>query len=301
MRFCTDHPRKIGTLAGSSRVGDWENDLFSRYMTMTVETIFPMSEDARNPRKLCLAFVSSVMVASFHITIHVFSATKTGIESRSTQSNARCPKNHAGWSSKDWNSKSKWQRSAVRDAGQSSQDKWKSSKPRAQRKEISHSVEELETLVKEQKNTWAKSCKESSKRKTGINAMSEGMADDVKIEDSDKGRLRKALKQHRKDRDEENAARELLEEMQQNVDDAHARSSESERRLCQELEEFMYSWDREVGTPYNLSAKIWQMMRSNNTKSDNLESDFPEILERTQQLGWNETAKAIRVRADESP
>ena len=40
-------------------------------------------------------------------------------------------KKSAGWSSKDWNSKTNWQRSAVEDAGQSSQDKWKSSKLRA--------------------------------------------------------------------------------------------------------------------------------------------------------------------------
>ena len=108
-----------------------------------------------------------------------------------------------------------------------------------------------------------------------------GKYDDAKVEDGDKGRLRKALKQLRKDRDEEGAARELLEEMQQNVDEAHARASESERRLCQELEEFMYWWDREIGRPSNLNTKIWQMMQCNSTKSDNLESDFAENLEKT--------------------
>ena len=52
--------------------------------------------------------------------------------------------------------------------------------------------------------------------------------------------------------------------------------------------------DREIGRPNNLGAQIWQMMRSNNTKSENLEKDFPEILERAHQLEWNETAKAIK-------
>ena len=47
--------------------------------------------------------------------------------------------------------------------------------------------------------------------------------------------------------------------------------------------------------PQNLTAKIWQMMQSNNTMSQNLETDFAEILERTHQLEWNGTAKAIRV------
>ena len=86
--------------------------------------------------------------------------------------------------------------------------------------------------------------------------------------------------------------------MQQDLGEAHARASETERRLCQELEEFMYSWDREIGRPNNFSAGIWQRMQSNNTKSDNLESDFADILEKTHQLGWNETAKEIGVWAE---
>ena len=36
--------------------------------------------------------------------------------------------------------------------------------------------------------TWAKSCKESSKRETEIYTMSEGMADNAKVEDCDKGK-----------------------------------------------------------------------------------------------------------------
>ena len=48
------------------------------------------------------------------------------------------------------------QSSAVEDAGQSSQDKCKSSKHRAKWKETFHNVEELGMLVKEKKNTWSK-------------------------------------------------------------------------------------------------------------------------------------------------
>ena len=74
--------------------------------------------------------------------------------------------------------------------------------------------------------------------------MSESMADDAKVEDVDKGRLRKTLKQLRKEREEENAAQQLLEVMQQHVDEAHARavggsfsarvprSSAEVRRVC---------------------------------------------------------------------
>ena len=110
-------------------------------------------------------------------------------------------------------------------------------------------MEELGTLVKEKENTWAKGCKERSKRGTEIYTMSESMADGAKVEEGDKGRLRKTSKRLRTERDEENEARALPEEVQQNLGEAHARASETERRLCQELENYMYSWDREVGSP----------------------------------------------------
>ena len=99
------------------------------------------------------------------------------------------------------------------------------------------------------------------------------MADNANVEDGDNRRFRETLKQLRKERDEENEARALLEEMQQNLE-AHARASETERILCLEHEDYMYSWDREVGRPNNLSAKNWQIMQSNNMKLENLEKDF---------------------------
>ena len=51
------------------------------------------------------------------------------------------------------------------------------------------------------------------------------MAENANVEDGDKSRLRKALKQLRKDSEEASAARELLEEMQQNVNEAQERAS----------------------------------------------------------------------------
>ena len=175
---------------------------------------------------------------------------------------------HAGWLSKDWNSKSNWQRSAVEDAGQSSQDKRESSKPRAKWKEISHTVEELGTLVKEKKSTWIKGCVRKEKPKY---ASSEGIAENANVEDGDKSRLRKALKQLRKDREEESTARELLEEMEQNVNEAQERAS------VRIGAEFVQGARGNSCTHGN--EKIWQMMQSNNTKSDNLESDLTDILE----------------------
>ena len=102
-----------------------------------------------------------------------------------------CRKN-AGWSSKVWNSKANWQRSAVEDAGQRSQEKWKSSKTRAEWKDTSHCVEELGTLVREKKSTWIKSCKESSKKKdTEVSAKSEGVAEHAKVDEGARSRLRR--------------------------------------------------------------------------------------------------------------
>ena len=72
-------------------------------------------------------------------------------------------------------------------------------------------VEELGVLVKEKESTSIKSCKESSKRETDVYAKSEGVAEEAKVDDGARSRLSSALKQLRKDTEEERAARELLE------------------------------------------------------------------------------------------
>ena len=43
-----------------------------------------------------------------------------------------------------------------------------------------------------------------------------------------------------------------------------------------------------IGRPNKLSTKIWKMMQSNNTKSENLESVFTEILEKAHLLAGME-------------
>ena len=57
-----------------------------------------------------------------------------------------------------------------------------------------------------------------------------------------------------------------------------------EEDFWKELDEFMYSWEQESRRPNKLSTKIWQMIQSNNTKSENLECDFTEIVEKTHLL-----------------
>ena len=108
--------------------------------------------------------------------------------------------------------------------------------------------------------------------------MSASMADDAKVEDGDRGRLKKTFKQLRKERDEENEVGAFLEEMEQNLDEAHARApklsedcARSSRNTCtrgtEKLEDQTYS-----------APKSGKMMQSNDAKSENLEQDFAEIL-----------------------
>ena len=80
------------------------------------------------------------------------------------------PERHTEWSRKDWNSRSKThlRSSAVEDAGQSSHDKWKSSKIQGKWKEIFLEMDVLGSSLKEKKNTWNKSCQESAKRETEL-------------------------------------------------------------------------------------------------------------------------------------
>ena len=75
----------------------------------------------------------------------------------------------------------------------------------------------------------------------------------------------------------------------------HTKAVVCNKQSPMQIGEYMYSWEREIGRPNKLSTKIWKMMQSNNTKSENLESDFTEILEKTH-LGWNETTKSIRLK-----
>ena len=79
--------------------------------------------------------------------------------------------------------------------------------------------------------------------------MIESSGNDAKAEDGERRRLTRNLKQLRQEEDEEDEARALLENMQQNVDEAHAKASETKRRFYREIEEDLYSLDQEFGRP----------------------------------------------------
>ena len=111
---------------------------------------------------------------------------------------------------------------------------------------ISHNMEELGVLVKEKEKHLDYKLQGKFEKRDQPKLMTvtnpDSVAADAKVDDGCRSRLRRALKQLRKDREEERTARELLEEMQQNVDEAQERTSESGRSLCRELEEYVYSW-----------------------------------------------------------
>ena len=93
--------------------------------------------------------------------------------------------------------------------------------------------------------------------------------------------------------------------MQKNVDEAHARASETEQRLYRDFKEYMHSLDQEAKKPKNISDKIWRMMQSNDTKLENLDKDFADIWEKAQQIGRCESLKTFKIWAernhDDSP
>ena len=73
--------------------------------------------------------------------------------------------------------------------------------------------------------------------------------------------------------------------MQQNVDDAAAKVTETRRRFYRKNDEYMCSWDQAFGRPYYIKDKVWQMMDSNDTKTMNLDKDFEGPLARRNKLG----------------
>ena len=65
-----------------------------------------------------------------------------------------------------------------------------------------------------------------------------------------------------KEEEEAGEARTLLDDMQQNVDEADAKDTEPRSRLYRDINEYMHSWDQELGRPQHIMDKMWQMMHS---------------------------------------
>ena len=129
--------------------------------------------------------------------------------------------------------------------------------------------------------------------------MVELAAIDERQEDKERSMLKDVLKQLRKEREEEDEARALIEEMRQNLEEAHPRASETERKLCLKFGEYMHSWNQELERPHYVMNDMWRMMQSNDTKTMNLDKDFEELLKKAKQTGWNGSTKTTRFWAEE--
>ena len=86
-------------------------------------------------------------------------------------------------------------------------------------------------------------------------------------------------------------ARTLLYDMQQNVDEADASVTKTRSRLCPEINEYMHSWEEELGRTHHIMDKMWQMMQSNDTKTMNLDKDVEEMVRKAKQTGLTGSTK----------
>ena len=77
--------------------------------------------------------------------------------------------------------------------------------------------------------------------------------------------------------------------MQQQFEEAHARASETERKLCRVFGDYIH----------HVMENMWQMMQSNDTKTMNLDKDFEDILNKAKQTGWNGSTQSTRLWAEE--
>ena len=73
---------------------------------------------------------------------------------------------------------------------------------------------------------------------------------DEKQEDTERNIIKKTLRHIRKKEDDADEARTLLNDMQQNVDEANATVTGIRCRLHREINEYMHSWDQELGRPH---------------------------------------------------
>ena len=132
---------------------------------VTVKSTFPMNEHGQISEMdnvLCLKWND----ACIYFTILVALDSKAEIKG---QAKPRTRKS-ASWSTGGWHTRNKWQSSPVDgDAGaQSSHDKWGSSRPNTQWKEITHSMNQLRFATKDKKNTWSKFARKVSKRESEV-------------------------------------------------------------------------------------------------------------------------------------
>ena len=122
---------------------------------------------------------------------------------------------------------------------------------------------------------------------------------DEKQEERERGLIRDLLLELRKKTDEEDEARNLIEEMQRNLDDAQNNSYDVEKKLNRILWEYIEVSDKERGRPRILMTKLWQLMQSRETKNLNLDKDLDEMLSKIKHTGCSESSRTRRFWAQD--
>ena len=90
--------------------------------------------------------------------------------------------------------------------------------------------------------------------------------------------IRDLLGELRKRREEENESRNLIDEMQCNLDETQDKGYEVGRKLNRILWEYIEAFDKERGRPRLIMVKLWQLMQSTDTKNVNMDNGLDEIL-----------------------
>ena len=93
-------------------------------------------------------------------------------------------------------------------------------------------------LAQDKKGTCLKNCMESSKRESDVLVVLGEIASSRKVDDHTRAITKKGLEQLREVKDEEKAAKELQEEVQE-------RMQQLEGEFVKKIEDYIVSWDPE--------------------------------------------------------
>ena len=190
------------------------------------------------------------------------------------------------WSTRGWESRQNWKSNPVNHAS-SSEERWIEPRKKHVWKDISRTVDEMGIWIKDKRSSWTKSSKESLKREEEVSKLSEDMKDQLKKDEERKCIIMKQLKKLQKLQSEE-------QELKRQWDDFMERKSIHEELFCNDLEEYFQSWESSKKKAENFASKTWQMTQSSRMKSDNLESDFEELLSKHKDLGWQKDGNVSR-------
>ena len=61
------------------------------------------------------------------------------------------------------------------------------------------------------------------------------------------------------------------------------------------MEDYIFSWEPERRRSGTLNAKNWKMVQRSTAKSENLENDFTETVEKVQELGWKDGKRFVQL------